>query len=159
MRNAAMHALPPLVVAPRRSRYAVAFVIASHLLTGALLLALPLPLAARAAGTLVVVAVAGWALWRIAARNIPASVAVGLDGRVAITRRDGSSEHGRVLPDTYVGARLVTLVWRPDGARWPRTLLLPGDSLDRDEFRRLRVALRYCRPEAPEAATSGADDG
>jgi hypothetical protein len=84
---------------------------------------------------------------------------VGLDGRVAITRRDGSTAHGRVLADTFVGGALVTLVWQPDRGRWPRTLLLPRDSLDPDDFRRLRVALRYCRLPAPAAGTSGADDG
>jgi hypothetical protein len=159
-RGNACNAAMPLFgwVAPGPSRRAVAFIVASHAATSALLLALPLPLAARAVCVLAVAASVGWALWRVASRNAPAFVAVGLDGHITITRRDGSGEHGCVRPDTYVGATLVTLVWRPDGARLPRTLLVSGDSLDRDDFRRLRVALRYCRPEAPEAATSGADD-
>jgi hypothetical protein len=43
-------------------------------------------------------------------------------------------------------------VWRRDGSRWwaraPAIVVLP-DMLPADEFRRLRVALRYGRPPAP----------
>jgi hypothetical protein len=157
-RNAAMPGHPPFHYAVRRSKRAIVFVLASYGLTAALLVASPVPLAARAAGALAVAAAAARALSRIASRSAPTALGVGLDGRVAITRRDGSVADGRVLADTFVGGTLVTLVWQPDGTRWPRTLLLPGDSLDPDDFRRLRVALRYCRLEAPKAGTSGADD-
>ncbi len=37
------------------------------------------------------------------------------------------------------------VVWRPDGARWSRTVLIVPDMLPAEDFRRLRVMLRYAR--------------
>jgi len=40
---------------------------------------------------------------------------------------------------------MTSIVWRPDGARWSRAILVVPDMLPADEFRRLRVMLRYAR--------------
>jgi len=103
-------------------------------------------------------------LWRCSGRGVPALLHVGIDRRLAVTDRLGRSHDGAILDASYVGAMLTTLVWRADSDRWwrpARTILFLTDSLSPDEFRRLRVVLRYGRPagEAAELATSGNDAG
>ena len=44
-----------------------------------------------------------------------------------------------------MSAALTSIVWRPDGARWSRSILVLPDMLAPDDFRRLRVMLRYAR--------------
>jgi hypothetical protein len=58
---------------------------------------------------------------------------------------DGRLVAGQVRSATYVGASLTSIVWRPDGARLSRTVLVLPDMLPDDDFRKLRVMLRYAR--------------
>jgi hypothetical protein len=44
-----------------------------------------------------------------------------------------------------VGAWITTIVWRPDNWRLSRTILVLPDMLPDEDFRRLRVMLRYAR--------------
>jgi hypothetical protein len=150
--NGAMRAPPRVTVDLRPSRAALAAIAVAYLATSALVvfIALPLPVtgvllgAVLVAGTVAVRAIAGgWA---------PARIRVGIDRRIAVTTRAGRVRAGDILGDTFVAARLATIVWRPEGARLARTLVVAADALPREDFRRLRVALRYGR--AP-AATSG----
>ena len=62
----------------------------------------------------------------------------------------------RILDDSYVGARLTTIVWRPDGAPLVmpvRAIVILPDTLAADDFRRLRVLLRYGQPGDDEDAS------
>lgn len=70
------------------------------------------------------------------------------DGRLAV-RQDGDWLAAVVAPDTLVWAWLVVLRYRVAGsARWANVVVLP-DSLAADDFRRLRVWLRWrARPDA-----------
>lgn len=69
------------------------------------------------------------------------------DLTVIVLSGDGTACAGRVHRDSYVGARLSTIVWRPFG-RWRlRTILLLPDMLPSTDFRRLRVLLRYGRSD------------
>ena len=98
---------------------------------------------------------------RCAGRGAPVLLHVGHDRRIAITTRDGRSSEGAILDDSYVGARITIIVWRPDRAlRFApaRTILILPDMMEADEFRQLRVLLRYGRP-AVEEETSGRDAG
>jgi hypothetical protein len=63
---------------------------------------------------------------------------------------DGRLVAGHVRSATYVGAWLTSIVWRPDGARWSRTVLIVPDMLPDEDFRRLRVMLRYARSAAEQ---------
>jgi hypothetical protein len=49
-------------------------------------------------------------------------------------------------------AALTSIVWRPDGARWSRSILVLPDMLPPDDFRRLRVMLRYARSGLPQSS-------
>lgn len=101
--------------------------------------------------------VAARAFWRCTGRGVPALVHVGHDRRITTSSRDGRSHDGVVLDDSYVGAWVTTIVWRRDGASRlapAESILILPDTLPVDEFRRLRVLLRYGRPTIDED-TSG----
>lgn len=150
---------PRLRVEPRPSRIACASLVAACSAAAVLLVLLPLPLIAMVAGTVLIVAifVAGWR--RCTGRGVPALLHVGIDRRITVTDRNGRSLAGPVLDDSYVGAFVTTIVWCADGDPWwrpARTMLILSDTLPRDEFRRLRVVLRYGRPPVA-VETSGTD--
>jgi hypothetical protein len=87
----------------------------------------------------------------------PLLLHVGANRRVSVTMCDGRTHDGTVHSDTSVGPWLTTIVWVPDGARWfepANTLVLLPDMLAADDFRRLRVHLRYGR-DARDPDTSG----
>jgi hypothetical protein len=72
------------------------------------------------------------------------------DLTIVVTSGDGMACAGRVHVDSYVGARLSTIVWRPFGRWRARTIVLLPDMLPAVEFRRLRVLLRYARSDVAQ---------
>ena len=54
---------------------------------------------------------------------------------------------GRVRDASYVGAIVTTLTWRSKGALCARSVLILPDMLPAEDFRRLRVLLRYGRSD------------
>jgi hypothetical protein len=108
--------------------------------------------------TLAIIAVVVWAVDRIhvvALRNGPRAVrhfVVRGDLTVIVVTGDGNTVAGRVHRDSYVSARLSTLVWRPFGRWRSRAILLLPDMLPAQDFRRLRVLLRYGRSDARQGA-------
>lgn len=148
--------LPPAVhVTLQSSRRAVAWMVGMALCTGAVVATLPLDPVLIG---LAMVAIAVWAGDRIvvvALRRGPrASVALWLTGdRMLVVRSgDGRLTAGHVRGSTYVGARVTTIVWRPDGAWRSRAELILPDMLPADDFRRLRVLLRYGRSDEAQGA-------
>jgi hypothetical protein len=144
---------------PQPSRTAGAAIVivcaAIAILTAALSISMP----ATTGCIVIVVAVLISSLWRCAGRGVAAIVHVGIDRRITVTDRGGRSHAGVILDESYVGSALTTSVWRADGDRWwrpARTMLFVFDSLPPEEFRRLRVVLRYGRAPG-DAATSGVD--
>jgi hypothetical protein len=114
-----------------------------------LLAGLPLPITALLPCAAVIAGVLVGGLWRCTGRGVPALMHVGNDRRLTVTDCEGRSHAGTILDDSYVGASLTTIVWRRDGSPWWRpaaAIVVLPDMLSADEFRRLRVALRYGRP-------------
>ena len=74
--------------------------------------------------------------------------------QLRIRMHDGIWHSGRVLGSSTVGTSLTLLNIALHGRRLPVHVILPVDSLAADDFRRLRVWLRW-GPQAPaeEAAT------
>ena len=148
--------LPPAVrVTLQPSRRAVAWVVGMALCTCGVVATLPIdPVIVG----LVVIAILVWAGDRVvvvALRRAPrASVALWLTGdrTIVVRRGDGRLVAGHVRSSSYVGARITTLVWRPDGAWGSRAELILPDMLPPDDFRQLRVLLRYGRSEAAHGA-------
>jgi hypothetical protein len=121
----------------------------------AIVLALPL-LAWQQSGAAVAVACCAFVAFRAVAlrRGTWAVAALTLaHDRVMILRRgDGRLIAGHVRGSTYVGALLTSIVWRADDSRWSRAVLVLPDMLPAEDFRRLRVLLRYARSEVAEGA-------
>jgi hypothetical protein len=148
-----MHWPPPVRVVLSPSRIALVMIGALAAGTCAIIATLPLePLALGAAN----IAVVAWAIDRIhvvalhSGRRAVRQFEVRGDLTVVVITGDGSARAGRVHRDSYVGARLSTLVWRPFGRWRARTILLLPDMLPAQDFRRLRVLLRYGRSDVTD---------
>ena len=93
----------------------------------------------------------GWlnAPWFATAVRIRPADAEEAGDRIEVQYRNGRRVEGEILEGSFVAPWLVTLGFRPKGARrWiPRKVitLLP-DSADRESLRRLRVRLRWGKP-------------
>jgi len=156
-----MKSSPRLRLEPRPSRIGCTFVAATCAMTVALIGFLPLPVAAAVPAAAMVLGVLLCGLWRCTGRGVPALLHVGIDRRITVTGCDGRSRAGVILDDSYVGAWLTTIVWRADGTPWwrpARAIVVLPDTLPEDEFRQLRVVLRYGRPDAV-GTTSGREAG
>ena len=156
-----MKPLPRLRLEPRPSRIACAAIASVCAAMASLVLLLPLDWWMTAAALLAIIGVAGRGFWRCTGRGVPALLHVGHDRRITATARDGRPRDGSILDDSYVGAHVTTIVWCPDRASRfspARTILILRDMLPADEFRRLRVLLRYGRLVVDEE-TSGRDAG
>jgi hypothetical protein len=147
-----MKAPRPLRVELRSSRLAAALVCVTLLPTAMLIAFLPGTLGDAPLRAVMVIAIGGYALWllrgwarRATARAI-VSVEVAVDRRIVITERAGTRIEGLVQPQTYVGAWLTTIVVQPEGARCKRAIAVLPDMLPADDFRRLRVLLRFGQP-------------
>lgn len=151
---------PPVRVALAPSVSATIILALLGIATCALVVALPAePLALGVA----ILAVGAWAVDRIvvvALRRGPRAVRrleLRGDLTLLVVTGDGCAHAGRVHRDSYVGARLSTLVWRPYGRRRARAILLLPDMLPADDFRRLRVLLRYGRSDVTHGVPASHD--
>jgi len=121
----------------------------------------PLPLAASVGGAAAIVAALASGLWRRTGHGVPALLHVGIDRRIVVTGRDGRARAGSIVDDSCVGALLTTIVWRADEDAWwrpSRAIVVLPDTLPPDDFRRLRVVLRYGQPVTGRG-TSGVEAG
>ena len=118
-----------------RSRLARGFVGVAAAATMALAFALPLGGEVRALIAAWAAIAALHALYRLrASRNLELDPA----GAIVV---DGVE--GRVCEGSFVAPWLVVVRWRPEGSWKDRNLLVAPDMLGADEFRRLRVLLRW----------------
>jgi len=141
--------MPPsvhVVLAP--SRIAGAFVGVLAAATIALTLAMPLEPWLQAVLVAAVVTWAG-ASFRVAAlhrgRLSVTEICVAPDLMLVACMGDGHLVAGYVRAATYIGPWMTTIVWCPDGRCVSRTILVLPDMLPAEDFRRLRVMLRYAR--------------
>jgi hypothetical protein len=107
---------------------------------------MPLPSGMLAVLIAGVLASAVHGIWRQALRQGPRAV-IRLQFRnreqLEICRRDGSWQSGRILGSSTAGTFLTVLNIRVAQQRWPVHVVVTGDSIDGDGFRRLRVWLRW----------------
>lgn len=150
MRNA-----PSIDVLLGPSRIVGAAIGIATLATLTLVLMLPVPPWMHALVCAVVLAWAWEAFRVVAVRGVGRAVRslhLGADRLVVVRRRDGRVAAGHLRSATYVAATLTAVVWRPDGAAMSRTVLILPDMLPREDFRRLRILLRYARSGARHGA-------
>ena len=132
-----------------------AVLIAAHAAVAGLLWLLPLPAWALSGMALLLTAnavhaVAHHALRR--GRRAVAALEFSDREQVHVGWRDGSWRTGRILGTSTVGATLTVLNIALAGRRLPLHVVVPGDSLAADDFRRLRVWLRWGPRNAGDAA-------
>ena len=118
-----------------RSKRAEGFVAAWALATAVLVGALPLPLESHALGLAWIGYVSLAAL-----RRVRPGLRLRIDSGGAI---EVGQATGAVRDGSFVAPWLAVVRWRPVGAWKDRSLLVAPDMLGADEFRRLRVLLRW----------------
>ena len=125
-----------------RSPRAEAFIAVGSIATAVLVAWLPVELELRAVG------LAWIALTSLRAlRRVRPGVRLRLECGGAL---EAGALAGHVRPGSFVAPWLAIVRWRPDGAWWDRTLLVAPDMLGAEDFRRLRVLLKFGdRPLAP----------
>ncbi len=143
-----MRNTPSIDVSLGPSRSAGAAIGIAALATLVLVLLLPLAPTLHAILCAIVLAWA-WETFRTVAlragtRGVIA-VHLGADRIVVVRHGDGRVVAGHLRSATCVSASLTTVVWRPDGARRSRAILVLPDMLPAEEFRRFRILLRYAR--------------
>ncbi len=150
-----MHRAPSIEVSPRPSGLIAGWIVLVAAVTAGVVAMLPFDGWLRGISAC---AIAAWAVravrWHAWRGHSGAVRSLRLDGNLDVraVTADRQALRGRVLPATYVGSRLTTLVWRVDGERLARTECLLSDSLPAEDFRRLRVQLRYGRSEDSDGA-------
>jgi hypothetical protein len=139
-----------LRVSLRPSRLAAIAILVIAAIAWAAVLVLSVPTIAHLVTGL---ALGGWALlqcrlhaWRTSPRAV-VEVMVSSDAVVVVRYRHGGLAAGHVRAASFVHPWLTSIVWRPDGAWMSRSVPLLPDMLGLDDFRRLRVLLRYGRSD------------
>lgn len=118
-------------------------------------LALPAPPLVQAIVGAVILTWAWSTLRSVALRAGSAGVValhLGADRLVVVRHVDGRSVAGHLRTATYVSALVTSVVWRPDGAWRTHAILVLPDMLPPEDFRRLRILLRYARSGVAEGA-------
>jgi len=144
-----------LRVSPRPSRVATVAIVALAVVMFGVVLTLPTP---AACDIFAAVVLAGWARHHLrlhgtrTASKAIVEILLSSDAVIVTRRRDGKLRAGHVRSATFVHPSFTSIVWRPDGARWSQSVPLVPDMLKVDDFRRLRVLLRYGRSEVTAGA-------
>ena len=130
----------------QRSRLAMVLVGIASIATATLVAWLPgnvwiRAAVALAAGVQGIATLRSWGL-RVSPHSI-AVIEIDSDRRAVLTERGGRRIEGIVRADSYVGALLTTLVIRPEKARWSRAEAILPDMMGAEDFRRLRMLLRF----------------
>jgi hypothetical protein len=66
-------------------------------------------------------------------------------GQLRLKRKDSVEHSVEILPSSYVMPKLTILNIKTGSLLWRRSVVITPDRVDRDEFRRLRVWLRWGR--------------
>jgi hypothetical protein len=146
---------PPVRVTLSPSRFACVLIALLAIASCIVVATLPFP---PLVPWLASAAIVGWACDRI--------VVVGLrcgpravrgfelrgDSSVVVAYGGGTACAGRLRAASYVGPTLSTIVWRPYGRWRSRAILILPDMLAPEDFRRLRVLLRYARSDVAQGA-------
>jgi len=135
-----------VVIATGPSRRVEAWIVAIWAAALVATLAAEVPTFARAAMVLALACGAIRAARRHAWQEGPGAArrfAVDLSGGVEVEPAVGGQVAGRLADGSFVAPWLTIVRWRPDGARFDRTILVAPDAVEAGDFRRLRILLRW----------------
>jgi hypothetical protein len=90
-----------------------------------------------------VVAIAADVLWAACAVLRTAGMKLDRAGRIEVTTLDGRTFTGQVRDGSFVAPWFTTVRWQADGSRFSRTIAVLPDMLSEEDFRHLRVLLRW----------------
>jgi hypothetical protein len=76
-------------------------------------------------------------------RRAARALSLARGGGIAVQDALGQWRTGSLREGCFVAPWLTVVRWRPDGARLDRTLPILPDMLSREDFRRVRVMLRW----------------
>ncbi|MFA4968694.1 MAG: protein YgfX [Sulfuritalea sp.] len=132
-----MKPVAPLSVSLRPSRRLLLIQLAAHVVAAAAVLAASLPpwLAA------ILLVLIGASLARVRAKSPLSMLVLRGDGRLETVGADGTASEAVVHPHTLVLSFLVVLLYRQQGRL--RALTLLADSLAAEDYRQLRLWLRW----------------
>lgn len=121
---------------------------AAHAAAACLLLAGDIPVSLKTAGTLALVASLAFYVWRIALLRSPQSIVaieIGDSDRreIAFQTRNGLWHACSLLGTSFVSPGLTILNLSPQGARLMRSVVIVPDNVQFEDFRQLRIWLRW----------------
>ena len=151
-----------LRVVLKPSRYLLCAFTTAHTTAAVLVLPLQLPASLKATIWLLIAASLVHSLLRHALLRTPNAVIAARihnSQEATLTLRIGAQYPAQILGTTYVSPFLTVLNARAAGERFPRHMLLTSDNMDPDDYRRLRVILRWSRGRIASAARAKSADG
>ena len=146
----------------RPSRLLASAFIAAHVAAGALVFPLQIDIRVQAFLWALVAASLSHALARHAllrTRNALVSGLIRDAGNATVTLRDGTELAMEILGTTYVTPMLTVLNLRAQDEHFARHVLFAPDNIDREDYRKLRVVLKWARGrDARNAGITPSDD-
>jgi toxin CptA len=130
----------------RPSRQLALLLALAHVVAAAVPLTLPLTVWAKGLLLLAIAASLGRSLWGPAllrAADAVVAVEIGEGGAASYQTRRGDWHHAALLDTSFVAAGLTVLNFRIQGSWIARHIVIMPDSVAKDDFRRLRVWLRW----------------
>ena len=129
--------------------------IAVHAAAAATLIPLGVAIELKLGATAAIATSLASSLWRYALVRAASSVVaieVNDRGSAAVLARSGDWQNVEILGTTYVTPSLTVVNVRPIDRVRTRHVLLVADNIDAEDFRAIRVLLRWARPD-PEPAS------
>lgn len=136
--------LAPLAVALKPSRIHAAILLIAHAMSAILIVILPLPLGFKLLGTAIIVIACLYYMRRYALLNTQSSVRelrMLSDGKLEIFRTDWKS--AELTGEQFVHPWFTIIRCRTETDRWPISIVILRDMLDTEQFRMLRVRLKW----------------
>jgi toxin CptA len=112
-----------------------------------------LPFWAKTLAVAVIVASGAWTIQH-ALMPMVLELEVGEGGQASLRERDGSWHDARVVGSSFVAPWLTVVNLRLAGLRHTRHVVILPDSVALEDFRRLRVLLRWAPPRPRNPASS-----
>ena len=130
-----------------------AILLGVHCAAGAMLFTLEMPVSLSVTAVTIIALSLVRSMWvhaLLRAQQSVIALTVEDQERCTLQTRNGALLPARILASTYVTSFLTVINARPAGARFARHILLMRDTIAPEDFRRIRVLLRWARRSPAE---------